>query len=195
MLRRLASACSLVLLFGAAAAAQNQFVATLSGAQERPNPVATNGNGSGTASFNPVDNMLTVHVEFSDLSSNAVDAHIHCCTTTEASTGVALGFTTAGFPFGVTSGVYDHSFNLLDPAVYTANFLNNFGGGTAAGARDALLNAMRATNANSRAYFNIHTVNFGPGEIRGNISPIPEPAALVLALIGLAAAAGLRRTR
>ena len=40
--------------------------------------------------------------------------------------------------------------------------------------------------ATGQAYFNIHTVNFGGGEIRGFlITPVPEPGTLVLT--GLAA--------
>jgi hypothetical protein len=30
------------------------------------------------------------------------------------------------------------------------------------------------------AYFNVHTVNFGGGEIRGNIVLVPEPSTFVL---------------
>jgi hypothetical protein len=194
MFQRMVAACVLFVALVASAHAQNQFTATLSGDQERPNPVVTDGTGSGTATFDPATNMLSVHLEFSNLSSNTIDAHIHCCTSVDAGVGVALGFS-ATFPLGVTSGTFDQSYDLLSAGVYTANFLNNFGGGTAAGARDALLNAMRATDPNMRAYFNIHTVEFGPGEIRGNIAPIPEPAALLLALCALAATACPRRAR
>ena len=36
-----------------------------------------------------------------------------------------------------------------------------------------------------QTYFNIHTVNFPMGEIRGQITVIPEPAALTLLALGL----------
>jgi hypothetical protein len=37
------------------------------------------------------------------------------------------------------------------------------------------------------AYINFHTVQFGGGEIRGNIPPVPEPAGWAMMLIGFAA--------
>jgi hypothetical protein len=47
------------------------------------------------------------------------------------------------------------------------------------------------------SYINLHTVQFGAGEIRGQIVPIPEPEtyALMLAGLGAVAWAGRRRAR
>lgn len=161
----------------------------LTGDQETP-VVETTGNGTGTADFDPATNLLSVDLSWSGLVSPTRDAHIHCCLTDMPTVGVALGFS-ATFPLGVTSGNFSQSYNLLDPSVYTSSFLTNpdFGGGTAAGARDALLAGMR----NGTAYFNIHTELHRSGEIRGHITP--EPSSIVLALGGLGAFALMYRRR
>lgn len=180
MTTRLLVALGLMLGHSATAAAQAQiFTGTLDGLQETT-PVITPGTGLGTATYDPATNLLTVSLTFSNLIGTTTDSHIHCCFADPPSrnAGVALGFT-ATFPLGVTSGTFNQTYNLLDPNVYTATFRNNFGGGTATGARDALLAGM----ANGTAYFNIHT-SFRPGgEIRGDITPIPEPS--TLALVGM----------
>jgi hypothetical protein len=96
----------------------------------------------------------------------------------------------------VTSGSFNHTFDLGQTSTYNASYLGA-SGGTADGARDRLLGSMRGqTDGNfGVAYFNVHSVNFGPGEIRGNISLIPEPATVMLLALGAAAFAIHRRPR
>ena len=128
-------------------------------------------------------NQLTVDVTFSGLvGGTAAAAHIHCCTAPGTNVGVAVPF--PGFP-ATTSGTYTHTFDLLDPSIYTAGltgFLTVFGGGTAAGAEAALITGLNA----GRAYVNIHNATFPGGEIRGFAALVPEPASLALLGIGLA---------
>ncbi|HEY2158890.1 MAG TPA: CHRD domain-containing protein [Isosphaeraceae bacterium] len=122
-------------------------------------------------------------------------SHIHAATTTLAA-GTAIVATQTpsftGFPLGVTSGTYDHTFDtaldsFYNPAFETAN------GGTAAGAEAALA----ATLAAGTAYLNIHTTVVPGGEIRGCFSarPVPEPSSLALCGLGIVAAAGYARRR
>src|SRR5690606_23348465 len=94
-----------------------------------------------------------------------------------------------GFPVGVQQGTYAGSWTLLDSTSYTASFFNDFGGGTVAGAEAALLAGMLS----GRAYVNIHTDLNPNGEIRGFLTPVPEPGTLVI--VGLGAAALLVRRR
>jgi hypothetical protein len=75
-----------------------------------------------------------------------------------------------------------------NPAFITAN------GGTPAGAEAALV----AGAAAGEAYLNIHSTNFGGGEIRGFLVAIPEPGTLSFAFVSLAGmflASKLRKKR
>src|SRR5712691_9384830 len=88
--------------------------ATLSGANETP-PNASTATGFITVSLD--GNLLGVDLVFSGLIGGPASAgHIHCCTPPGTNTGVAIPFT--GFP-AATSGAYMHSFDLMDPTVYT----------------------------------------------------------------------------
>jgi hypothetical protein len=113
---------------------------------------------------------MRVQVSFVGLTGNTTASHIHAPTVV-ALTGTAGVATTTptftGFPLGVTSGVYDHTFDLTqsssyNPAYVTAN------GGTVAAANAALLAAIAA----GKAYLNVHSVTFGGGEIRGFLVPL-----------------------
>jgi hypothetical protein len=135
-----------------------------------------------------------VDVTFSGLTGTTTAAHIHATTATAftGTAGVAVSPTTfPGFPIGVTGDNYSHVFDLTQTATYTANF-RNANGGTVAGAEAGLFAAMQS----GKAYVNIHTSTFGGGEIRGFLTPVPEPATTA-ALAGgvLSAFAIVRRFR
>jgi CHRD domain/PEP-CTERM motif len=156
------------------------------------------GTGTLYMEYEEETNILSIQVTFAGLSGTTTVAHIHCCTTlaNTGNAGVALaggpGGTLINFPAGVQGATYNQSFNLGLTSVYGLNFLNNNGGGTADGARNALLAAFDS----GRAYFNIHTSpQFGGGEIRAVISPVPEPGTWALMLAGAAGLAGWSRRR
>jgi len=96
-----------------------------------------------------------------------------------------------GFPIGVTSGTYDHTFDMALASSWNPAFV------TAQGGISNAFNALLAGMETGNAYFNIHTTQFPGGEIRGLLfpapAPAPEPATLALLAFGLASLAAARR--
>ena len=159
------------------------FDTTLSGLNQVP-PNAS--PGSGFATVDLTGNLLTVNVTFADLLAPVLAGHIHCCSAPGTNIGVAVGF--SGLP-AATSGTFMQTFDLTDAAVYSAGFLNNFGGGTAAGAQAALIAGM----SGGMAYVNLHNSLFPGGEIRGQLATVPEPGSAAMLVMGLAGLLVLRR--
>lgn len=155
------------------------YIAHLDGATESP-PVVTPGTGFARVTFDLVAATMRVEVTFQDLIGTTTVAHIHSPTADPltGNIGVATQLPSfTGFPAGVTSGAYDHTFDLTDTATFSPGFLTN-NGGTAASATAAFLQQV----SEGRAYLNVHSTFAPGGEIRGFLV-VPEPASL--ALLGL----------
>jgi len=76
------------------------------------------------------------------------------------------------FPIGVTSGAFSTILTASNLLPDPGNGINTFA---------EAVNAIEA----GHTYFNIHTVAFPHGEIRGQITVVPEPASLTLLTLGL----------
>ncbi|MFN3513999.1 MAG: CHRD domain-containing protein [Phenylobacterium sp.] len=182
MLRSLLAAAiaAATLSLAGAAQAATVFVASLSGSAEDP-PNAS--PGTGWAKVTLVDpDTLFLEVSFSGLLSDTTIAHIHGPTAAPhtGTAGVMTQLPTfVGFPAGVTAGGYSNTFDLLSTGSYNPAFVTA-NGGTAAGARDALVAALNG----GQAYLNIHTQQFPAGEIRGFFTAVPEPQAWMLMIAG-----------
>jgi hypothetical protein len=134
-------------------AASNEVLANGSSAG-----VVSSGTGTWTGVLNPSTNVLTWTMTFSGLTSNSTLSHIHAQAPTSSTASVVLNFAT--FPgstisLGGTSGTASGSINLSTAVAGTGLTISG----------DSLLKAINA----GQAYVNVHTANFGAGEIRGQI--------------------------
>jgi hypothetical protein len=157
------------MLWTAAANAALIFTATLSGAAQ-----GSPATGSATVTLENNNTTLDVDLTFSGLIGGpATAAHIHCCAPATGTGPVALPF--SGFP-SATSGTYVNTFDLTTDltGITVASFITNLEAGL--------------------AYINIHDGTFPSGEIRGQLSLVPEPPAIgILGLAGVAMFAATRR--
>jgi hypothetical protein len=172
-----------------------RFQAGLDGPSESP-PNASPGTGFTTVTIDTAAATMRVEVSFSGLLGTTTASHIHAPTALpgEGTAGVATVTPTfTDFPLGVTSGTYDHTFDMAltssyNPAYVTAN------GGTA----DSAFLALTAAIMDGRSYLNVHSSVFPGGEIRGFLQPVPEPGSLALlgaGVLGVAWYARRRRAR
>src|SRR5207253_2130222 len=129
-----------------------------------------------------ITNTMRVEVTFSGLLAPTTASHIHCCTALPG-TGTAGVATTVptftGFPLGVTSGTYDHTFDMSLASSYNPAFITT----TPLAAFGVLQTGLNAGDA----YLNIlHTTTSPSGEIRGFLHAVPEPSTWAMMILGFA---------
>ena len=159
--------------------------------EANPSPGAS---GFGTADYDSTLHTLSLSATFSGLQGTTSAAHIHAATAVAGTGSAGVATTTpslAGFPLGVTSGTYSRTLDLTLSSSWNPSYITAHGGTTAQAELD-----FTTAIAEGKAYWNIHS-SFGPGgEIRGFLTPVPEPGTLALAglgALGLMARLALRR--
>jgi CHRD domain/PEP-CTERM motif len=174
------------------AAAVLVFQTTLLGANENP-PAASPGSGFGVVTLDTIANTMRVQATFANLLGTTTASHIHCCTANPlANAGVATTTPTfPGFPLGVTAGNYDQLFDMTLATSFNGAFVTA-NGGNVTSARTALFNGIIA----GEAYLNVHSSRFPGGEIRGQLTAVPEASTWAMMLVGFAGlGAAMRRRR
>lgn len=169
------------------------FQANLSGSAESP-VNASPGMGLANVYFDDVAQTLQVKVDFWDLLGGVTASHIHAATAlaNAGTAGVATETPTfGGFPLGVTSGTYDHLFDLTLVSTFNGAYITAHGG-TTAGASAALESAMLS----EKSYLNIHTKQYPGGEIRGFLHNVPDSSSTALmVMLALGGMAGIARAQ
>jgi hypothetical protein len=115
----------------------------LESSQEVP-PNASTATGSGSLTFTPSTGELCATLTFSGLSSNAIMAHIHGPAPRGMNAGILFPF--SDVPSATSGTIGEECFTLSTEQ------------------QDQL--------CTGQLYFNIHSEDFGAGEIRGQIEPV-----------------------
>lgn len=143
-LRHAASWAVLTLGLAGLASAQQVQLVASLDGSQEVPPVATAGTGSGTLTLDLATSVLTVSGSYSGLTSNANVAHLHGPAAVGANAGIIFGLTISGG----TSGTFSGSGNLTATQV------------------QSVLTGL--------TYLNVHTANFGNGELRGQVCRVAQ---------------------
>src|SRR5919201_2713594 len=131
-----------------------EYNAQLAGSSEVP-AVQSNGSGTFTGTID-ANNVLNYTLTFTGLTSNATLAHIHGPASTTQSAGILVNLNAPSegrtITLGGTSGSGSGTINLTTLTTPVSG--------------DSLLKLLD----NGQAYVNIHTANYGGGEIRGQLT-------------------------
>jgi hypothetical protein len=134
--------------------------AVLNGANERPSPITT--PATGRAWFVDRGNTIDYYMEYSGLTANATNAHIHRGTAEVAGGTLVQLFFVNGATDGAVVGTIDMT--RLAPGTTTVDVAPLETGNTSAADFRALLNS-------GGVYVNVHSATNTGGEIRGQILP------------------------
>lgn len=125
-----------------------EFTVTMSGANERPNPVNPAGSGTATFTLDEAGTTLTYSISVEDMTSNITASHIHLGNASVSGSVIVP----------LTTPVNDGTVTGTITSTTALNLGLSF---------ESLLALMR----NGDTYVNVHTANNPPGEIRGQIEP------------------------
>ena len=153
-MKRLLLAFALI-SYASIASAQWTFQTTLSGLSENP-PNAAPGTGFGSVTLSLDQTQITVNESWSGLLAPATASHIHG--PAGVGTNAAVLFPFSGVPATTSGAIPQQTFSITPTQVgyLFAGYL----------------------------YMNVHTSVFPGGEIRGQLTLVPEPATATLLVVG-----------
>lgn len=188
------AAAALVALAAAPMAANAvvyQFNATLSAANEL-HAVNSPATGLATLSYDTADNTYDFSMAVFDLTATASAFHIHGAATATETATVRIGLDASPFVnLKVGGTLLVGGNNVTAPASIPAT------PSSATNAGHPSMSFLQMLQG-GLAYVNVHTSNFGAGEVRGQllqVAVVPEPGTYALMLGGIAAIGLLARRR
>lgn len=135
--------------------------AAMAGGQEVPNPVATDGFGRAVFVIDH-DRQIVRYAVIAARIDEVTESHVHIGSTGVNGPPVAFLFDYDGVPLNIGTATEGTSHGFSATGVITAaDLLGTVPGLTMAGFIEAL--------ESGNAYVNVHTLDFVPGEIRGQI--------------------------
>ena len=172
--------------------ASTLFTASLDGSQEVPGDTGSTATGFATLELNAAQTRLEISLQLTgldldgsqtpaDAGDDVVGLHIHSAPVGDNGP-VGFGFIS---PDSDLDG--DLVIGAIAGTVVSAWDLNEGNGTTLASQLPALFN--------EGLYFNVHTVAFRPGEIRGQITRVPTPSVLALFALGFIGIGAVARSR
>jgi len=188
MKKRLVSLTLLSVLGAQAFAHEVIYYGTFSGSQEVPSTTSM-GSGHAKVTIDLDTASMLVECDFVGLTGNVTASHIHIGNGPGTNGGVATPTPSfPAFPHGGKFGTYTRTFDMSLASSYNAAFITGNGGsvGTA-------YNAFLQKLAEGKGYWNIHSSTWAGGEIRANLTAVPEPASMIA--LGAGALALVRRKR
>lgn len=130
----------------------------LTGDNERPTPNDSKGQGQATFHVSADGTEIRFKLMVANIE-NVTQAHIHCCAGSEATAGVVVWLYPSAPPSRLIPG---RSQGVLGEGVITqASLVGSLAGQP--------LSVLLDRIASGLAYVNVHTLQFPPGEIRGQI--------------------------
>lgn len=145
---------------------KRRFKATLSGYNEIAQTLSTPARGAFSGRISRDGDSIAWRLEYKDIPTSVLQAHIHFGDHhTNGGISVFLCTNLGNGPAGTPACPNDAGGNVVTGESTAEHVVGPIGQGIAAGEFAELIQAIRA----GRTYANVHTVQYGGGEIRGQI--------------------------
>ena len=184
------SVCALLAAMASCADAGMIFTADLLGSNEVP-PNGSNKFGTATFELNDSETEFTYSIDVTGFDLGG----ILTADSSDDITGLHIHNAPAGANGGVVFGIFSPVHDPDRVITITSSNIQFSGAWGAAQTGGSLLADQLANLKSGNLYVNVHSTTFPGGEVRGQITAVPEPSTGALALVGLGCCWMLRRRR